>query len=248
MKRFIMSAVSLAALAASGIAYAEDPAATTTQPPAVGTETQNSQQPALPDANATQPPAQPDATAQQPAQTQPDATTAEQPAQTQPDATTAEQPAQKQPDATTAEQPAPAQPDATQSTQTQPDATATQQSTAVQPPAIPGKPITMTDMDPAKATLASTWIGSSVFSAANENVGDINDIVLSSDGAVKAVIIGVGGFLGMGEKDVAVPLDQITASKDENGNVKLMINATRADLDATPAFDRTHFTVGTVQQ
>jgi len=245
MKRYIISAVavSLAALAASGIANA-DQAATTTQPPAVSTQTQNSEQPAMPDASNT-------TAQQQPTQTQPDATatqgsttttTAEQPAvKTQPDTTTttAEQPAVKtQPDATTttAEQPA---------VKTQPDTTTT---SAEQPAQPAGKVIAINDLDPASSTMASNFIGSSVYTAANENVGDVNDLILGSDGSVKAVILGVGGFLGMGEKDVAVPLSQLNFTKDENGSVKIMINASRADLDATPAFDRKTFKVGTIQQ
>jgi hypothetical protein len=231
----MVSAVSLAALAASGIAYAEDPAATTTQPKPAVTETQNSQQPAMPDPNNTtaqQNTTQQNTTTQQPTVTEPDATAAQSTTTTtDPNATSTD------PSATTAQKPA---------VTTDPNTTVTQDAT--QPAQPTGTAIAVTDLDPAKSTMASNWIGSSVYSSGDENVGDINDIVLSSDGAAKAVIIGVGGFLGMGEKDVAVPMDQISMSKDENGNVKLMIKATRADLEATPAFDRTHFTVGTVQQ
>ena len=42
---------------------------------------------------------------------------------------------------------------------------------------------------------------------------------------IQAVIIGVGGFLGLGEKDVAVPLDRITLTRDENNKVKYTIAA-----------------------
>lgn len=47
-----------------------------------------------------------------------------------------------------------------------------------------------------------------------DNVGDINDIVLSRDGTVKAVVIGVGGFIGIGEKDVAVNMEKIRFVSD----------------------------------
>jgi sporulation protein YlmC with PRC-barrel domain len=92
--------------------------------------------------------------------------------------------------------------------------------------------------------LASYFIGSTVYSTADENVGDINDLVFDADGKINAAVIGVGGFLGMGEKDVAVPLNKITMSKDENGAVKYVISATREQLDAAPAFDKTRMTTG----
>ena len=41
-----------------------------------------------------------------------------------------------------------------------------------------------------------------------QSIGDINDLVVAEDGSIEAVVIGVGGFLGMGEKSVAVPFDE----------------------------------------
>ncbi|MCL6707881.1 PRC-barrel domain-containing protein [Pseudomonas sp. R2.Fl] len=46
--------------------------------------------------------------------------------------------------------------------------------------------------------------GKSVYDPNGESIGEINDVLVSQDGSVNAVIIGVGGFLGIGEKDVAV--------------------------------------------
>jgi hypothetical protein len=48
-----------------------------------------------------------------------------------------------------------------------------------------------------------------VYNEQNEKVGDINEILLDRSGKVAGVVIGVGGFLGMGEHDVLIPLDQI---------------------------------------
>jgi len=53
--------------------------------------------------------------------------------------------------------------------------------------------------------MASDLIGTRVISANNESIGDINDVILDRNGQVMAAVIGVGGFLGIGEKDVAVP-------------------------------------------
>lgn len=51
--------------------------------------------------------------------------------------------------------------------------------------------------------------GTRVYGANNENIGEINDVLLNRNGQVAAVIIGVGGFLGIGEKDVAVPMSML---------------------------------------
>jgi sporulation protein YlmC with PRC-barrel domain len=51
---------------------------------------------------------------------------------------------------------------------------------------------------------ASKLIGTNVVNTANETVGEINDIILSKDGKAAALIVGVGGFLGIRERDVAV--------------------------------------------
>jgi sporulation protein YlmC with PRC-barrel domain len=51
---------------------------------------------------------------------------------------------------------------------------------------------------------ASKLKGVNVYNNANEKIGDINEILVDSSGKIDAVIIGVGGFLGMGEHDVAV--------------------------------------------
>jgi hypothetical protein len=84
--------------------------------------------------------------------------------------------------------------------------------------------------------LASSLIGASVYNSADENLGDINDVVFNEDGSIKAVVIGVGGFLGIGEKSVAVAFSQLNKSKDANGNDKFVLGITREELDAAPAF------------
>ncbi|MHB2206331.1 PRC-barrel domain-containing protein [Methylobacterium sp. CM6257] len=51
--------------------------------------------------------------------------------------------------------------------------------------------------------------GLNVYNDNNEKIGDINELLVDNTGKIQAVVIGVGGFLGMGEHDVAVPFDQI---------------------------------------
>jgi len=88
----------------------------------------------------------------------------------------------------------------------------------------------------AEEDLASNWIGKSLYNAGDENLGDINDILLDKDGSVRAVIVGVGGFLGIGEKDVAVNFASIEPRTDEDGDVTLYLNATQEQLEAAPEF------------
>ena len=48
-----------------------------------------------------------------------------------------------------------------------------------------------------------------VYNSQNEKIGDINEILLTSSGNVAGIVIGVGGFLGVGEHDILVKLDQL---------------------------------------
>lgn len=56
---------------------------------------------------------------------------------------------------------------------------------------------------------ASKLAGVNVYNEANEKIGDVNDVILDKSGKAEKVILGVGGFLGMGEHLVAVPFDKI---------------------------------------
>jgi sporulation protein YlmC with PRC-barrel domain len=65
----------------------------------------------------------------------------------------------------------------------------------------------------------STWrtskvVGLNVYNDKNENVGSINDLLLDKSGNIKAAVLSVGGFLGMGSHYVAVPYDQIKFSNE----------------------------------
>jgi hypothetical protein len=57
---------------------------------------------------------------------------------------------------------------------------------------------------------ASKLAGVDVYNGANEKIGDIQDVILDRSGKVAYVILRVGGFLGMGEHDVAVTFDKLT--------------------------------------
>src|SRR5262245_53102361 len=80
--------------------------------------------------------------------------------------------------------------------------------------------------------LASNIVGESVYNGTGdtaENIGDVNDIVLAKDGKAESMVIGVGGFLGMGERNVAVPFDKLTWS-ESNGDRWLVFQSTKEQL------------------
>ena len=83
-------------------------------------------------------------------------------------------------------------------------------------------------------TRASKLIGTSVKNEANESIGSIKELVLGKDGKVAAVVIGVGGFLGMGEREVAVSFDSLRIAQDENHRTVVSLNATKDALKAAP--------------
>jgi sporulation protein YlmC with PRC-barrel domain len=86
--------------------------------------------------------------------------------------------------------------------------------------------------------LASNLIGQPVVNAKDEAIGDINDLVTDKDGKVVAVLIGAGGFLGLGEKDVAVNFDDLKIARDEDHNVKVISDLTSEMLSSAPDYER----------
>lgn len=89
---------------------------------------------------------------------------------------------------------------------------------------------------------AEEFVGTTVYGANDENVGEIGDVVLSQDGTVDAVIINVGGFLGIGEKEVAVGMDNLAFMSDENGKLYLYTPLTKEQLEAQAAYEEGTYT------
>lgn len=98
-----------------------------------------------------------------------------------------------------------------------------------------GQAGTTADGDDAMATMNRTDLDDM------ENIGQINEIVLSDDGQVRAIVIGVGGFLGVGEQDVAVTMDQVTFASDaeDPSQMHIVVNIGADMLEESPAYDRT---------
>lgn len=85
--------------------------------------------------------------------------------------------------------------------------------------------------------LATRLSGRDVYNAAGQSIGNLNDILIDQDGNVVAVIVGVGGFLGLGQKDVAVDFEFVKASGGFSGE-RLVMGMTEEELRNAPAFER----------
>jgi sporulation protein YlmC with PRC-barrel domain len=108
---------------------------------------------------------------------------------------------------------------------------------------------------------ASKLIGTRVVSSNNESIGDVNDLVVDRSGNAQAVIIGVGGFLGIGEKNVAVPFRSLEFASSRDARTtgsttattgagtsatsgttsgsdtdRVILRMTKAELEAAPTF------------
>ncbi|MCC2097058.1 MAG: PRC-barrel domain-containing protein [Hyphomicrobiales bacterium] len=83
---------------------------------------------------------------------------------------------------------------------------------------------------------ASKLIGHVVYSAKNENIGEINDLIVSADGKISHVILGVGGFLGLGERNVSVAMSDLNFAWDNDKDLKITGDFTKESLGAMPAW------------
>jgi sporulation protein YlmC with PRC-barrel domain len=85
--------------------------------------------------------------------------------------------------------------------------------------------------------LTSKIIGAKVHAKSGEKIGDVNDLVVDATGRVTGVVVGVGGFLGVGEKSVALPYGAVTIGADEKGAPRLTVDVTKEALEKAPTFE-----------
>ncbi|MFZ5693498.1 MAG: PRC-barrel domain-containing protein [Pseudomonadota bacterium] len=96
---------------------------------------------------------------------------------------------------------------------------------------------------------ASKLIGVDVYNQQNEKLGEINELIMSPNGQIAGAVIGVGGFLGMGERDVMVPLNQLRFSNEGTATTgsardgdrkwypeRAVLNANKDQLKQMPEF------------
>jgi sporulation protein YlmC with PRC-barrel domain len=93
---------------------------------------------------------------------------------------------------------------------------------------------------PNSGVTVSEYYKQSVYDAKDNKIGDVNDVLLDKSGQVSAVILGVGGFLGIGEKNVAVPFTAIKIT-EKDGNRYLVMDASKEALQSATGYtyDRT---------
>jgi sporulation protein YlmC with PRC-barrel domain len=83
---------------------------------------------------------------------------------------------------------------------------------------------------------ADAIIGASVKNKANETIGEIKDIHVGKDGAIKGAVVGVGGFLGVGERDVLMPWNQLQIAREGDDDLVVRTDATKDSLKAMPEY------------
>lgn len=83
---------------------------------------------------------------------------------------------------------------------------------------------------------ASDLMGANVRSTGDDDLGSVSDLIIDQNGQVVAIIVGVGGFLGIGERDVAIGWDDVTRSGAAD-DLDLRVNVTRDSLRDAPEFE-----------
>ena len=87
---------------------------------------------------------------------------------------------------------------------------------------------------PAGVTVTD-WYKQNVYDPSDSKIGEIMDVLVAPDGKISALIVGVGGFLGAGEKDVAVPFNAVKHTS-KNSKVYLTMDTTKDALKSAPGF------------
>lgn len=105
-------------------------------------------------------------------------------------------------------------------------------------PATRATPANYLTSKPANSFRVDQLIGSDLKSrTGTETIGSISDLVIDEDGQILAVIVEVGGFLGMGQKNVAIPWDSVERTRNEKGDGhELHISASKEALTNAPEY------------
>jgi sporulation protein YlmC with PRC-barrel domain len=82
---------------------------------------------------------------------------------------------------------------------------------------------------------STQMLGMPVFDRAGEKIGSIGDLVIGQDGAIQAIVIALGGFLGVGEKNIAVSLREMTISRDGTGD-RATVKLSKPEIERAPGF------------
>jgi sporulation protein YlmC with PRC-barrel domain len=84
---------------------------------------------------------------------------------------------------------------------------------------------------------AEDLMGIPVAGPADEEIGKVEDLIFDEQEKITGVVVGVGGFLGIGKKEVGLDWDQAKLEEDQaSGTKRIVIGLTKADLEAAPDF------------
>lgn len=90
---------------------------------------------------------------------------------------------------------------------------------------------------PARGMQVSELMGAEVSTSGDEDIGSIDELIIDENGQIVAIVVGVGGFLGMAEKNVAIGWGHITRTGTADDQ-ELKLDVTREELTAAPEFER----------
>lgn len=89
-----------------------------------------------------------------------------------------------------------------------------------------------------RGTLTAEMLtGANVRDTTDASIAEISDLVLTADGQVTDVVLDVGGFLGVGAKAVAIPLDRLTVAQGGSGDLAIWVDMTKDELEALPKYE-----------
>ena len=114
-------------------------------------------------------------------------------------------------------------------------ATAQQQTVPAPTATAPTGNVQIQTSIPADAMTVTHWYKQNVYDPGDNKIGEIKDVLLDHEGKSAALIVGVGGFLGIGEKDVAVPFRDVHFKKKDNKWYPVM-NTTKDAMQKAPGF------------
>ncbi len=105
-------------------------------------------------------------------------------------------------------------------------------------PYLTAPTIDRTDYEKVEVTdLTSEMLtGARVYGSSDEDIGEVDSLLLTDDGKIDRAVIDVGGFLGMGEKEIAVTMEELTIMQND-GDVRVYIDSTQEALEAQPEYE-----------
>lgn len=90
---------------------------------------------------------------------------------------------------------------------------------------------------PAEELTAEKLEGAVVYDTNDENIGEINKLVLTEDGSkIQTVVLDIGGFLGIGEHQIGVTMEEIQILRDEDGDFRVYVDASKEQLENQPEY------------